>query len=235
MEDRSHVLVVDDDELVRYALKEYFEEEGFRVSEAADGKSARAILDADSPDIILLDIRMPGEDGFSLTRAIRAQSDIPIILVTGKGDDVDKVVGLELGADDYITKPFNERELLARMRNILRRWRTYRENEPKGDIRTFEGWTLDLGKRKLTAPDGDEVRLTRGEFHLLAALVDSRNRVLSRDFLLDAVSSREWAPTDRTIDVMVRQLRKKLEADPNDPKLIQTVHGVGYSFAADVR
>jgi len=234
MDGAFHILVVDDNDLVCYTLKEYFEEEGFRVSTANNAAEARQSLDREKLDIILLDIRMPGEDGLSLTRDIRSHSNIPIILLTGKGEDIDKVVGLELGADDYVTKPFNDRELLARVRNILKRSHTSDDVEYRGDLRFFEGWKLDLGKRKLTNPDNMDVTLTRGEFHLLSAFVNSHNRVLSRDYLLDAVSGREWAPTDRTIDVMVRQLRKKMEADPNDPKLFITAHGVGYSFAADV-
>lgn len=228
-----HILIVDDDELVRYTLKEYLTEEGFRVSPADSAKTAREILGREKIDIILLDIRMPGEDGLSFTRDIRSHSNVPIILITGRGMDVDKIIGLELGADDYLTKPFNERELLARVHNILRRAET--PSDPQtSDIKSFLGWTLDIGKRRLTSPKGEDVRLTRGEFHLLAAFVESRNRVLTRDYLLDAVSGREWAPNDRTIDVMVRQLRKKMEDDPDNPEIIVTVHGVGYSFAPDV-
>jgi two-component system torCAD operon response regulator TorR len=233
-EHRRHILVVDDEELVRFTLKDYFGEEGFRVSQAESVAAARDVLDREAVDLILLDIRMPGEDGLSLAREVRSGSRMPIILLTGRVDDADKVLGLELGADDYVTKPFNIRELHARINSVLRRSKAPPEDSSEDEVKRFSGWTFDVSRRRLTSPPGDEVALTRGEFELLVAFVGSRNRVLSRDRILDLVSSRHWAPIDRTVDVMVRRLRRKLEADPSSPKMIVTVYGVGYRFAPEV-
>lgn len=233
MDNRTHILVVDDDELVLFTLSEYLTEEGFRVSEANTCSVAHEFLEREKVDLIILDIRMPGEDGLSLIKTIRPQSQIPIIFLTGRDSNEDKVVGLELGADDYITKPFNNRELLARVNSVLRRSGLPPEDPPKDNVRTFAGWTLDLGRRGLTSPEGEAVKLTRGEFELLSAFVKKSNHTLTRDHLLDMVSSRQWAPLDRTIDVMVRKLRKKIEKDPSSPKMFITVHGVGYMFVPD--
>ena len=234
MDSRHHILVVDDDELVLFTLKEYLIEEGFRVSEANTCSVAHEFLEREKVDLIILDIRMPGEDGLSLIKNIRPQSQMPIILLTGRDSNEDKVLGLELGADDYITKPFNNRELLARVNSVLRRSNFPPEDLPKDNVRTFAGWTLDLDRRLLTSPEREAVKLTRGEFELLSAFVKSKNHTLTRDQLLDMVSSRQWTPLDRTIDVMVRKLRKKIEEDPSSPKMFITVHGVGYMFAPDV-
>ena len=227
-----HILVVEDDPVTRAKLVGYFESEGYRVSEAEDGQSMWPLLSGQPVDLVLLDINLPGQDGLYLTRQLRAHHDFGIILVTGRTDDVDRIVGLEIGADDYVTKPFNQRELLARVKNILRRIPDTRssDNGPKH----FADWVFDPLRRKLTGPDGRTVGLTRAEYELLSALVRHPGVVMSRERLLSQVTHRNWDPNDRTIDVLVRRLRKKIERDPKAPEIIVTAHGEGYLFAADV-
>jgi two-component system, OmpR family, torCAD operon response regulator TorR len=177
---------------------------------------------------------LPGEDGLSLTKSLRFkhESDICIILVTARREDIDRIVGLELGADDYATKPFNERELLVRVKNLLSR--TYcTQKEKVESAHAFHGWTVNMEQRRLTSPTGEQVHLTNGEFLLLSVFVRHPGKVFNRGQLLDAVSSREWMPNDRTIDVMVNRLRRKLEENPKNPKILVTVHGVGYQFVSD--
>jgi len=241
MTDMPHILIVDDDPRVRKLLRRYLGDEGFRVAEAADGEAMRAQMAVAEFDLILLDLIIPGEDGLSLAREVRQISAVPIIMVTGKGKMVDRVIGLEMGADDYITKPFHLREVLARIRTVLRRSATPSDGgqtkEPtpdQGEGVTFEGWRLDLVRRELRSPEEILVPLTTGEFDLLGALVKNANRVLSRDQLMDLARNRDWTPYDRTIDTQVGRLRKKIERDPANPELIKTVRGVGYVFAAKV-
>lgn len=241
MSDKCHILVVDDDPRIRDMLARYFEGEGFQVSQAQDGPSMRQQTAGTSFDLILLDLNLPGEDGLSLAREIRSQSSVPIIMVTGKGDMVDRVVGLEMGADDYITKPFHLREVLARVRTVLRRSsqpiQAPAETVPKeeaGERLGFDGWQIDLAKRELMSPKGKPVALTTGEFDLLSAFVGSPNRPLNRDQIMDLVRGRDWSPFDRSIDTQVGRLRKKIEADPAEPQLIKTVRGVGYLFTPKV-
>ncbi len=236
-----HILVVDDDPRIRTMLRRYLVEEGFRVSEVPDGGAMRAALEADPADLVLLDLMMPGEDGLSLARHIRQHSDIPIIMLTGKGDLIDRVAGLEAGADDYIAKPFHLREVLARIRTVLRRGRTAAaaptvEAAPAGEGETlvFQGWRLDLVRRQLRRPDGQVVALTAGEFDLLRAFAANPNRVLARDRLMNLVKGEDWAAFDRAVDAQVVRLRKKIEADPSKPVLIKTVRGAGYVFATAV-
>ncbi len=229
---QSHILVVEDDEVTRAKLAGYLEAVGHRVSEAADGEEMRAILSADPVDLVLLDINLPGEDGLDLTRQIRSRSEIGIILVTGRVDDIDRIVGLEIGADDYITKPFNSRELLARVKNLLRR--TAGAWHAGTALRKFCGWELDLRTRRLRSPDQQRVSLTRAEFELLAAFVERPGAVLQRELLFNQITYRNWGPHNRTIDVLVRRLRQKLEEDPKDPEIIITAHGEGYIFAAEL-
>jgi two-component system torCAD operon response regulator TorR len=226
-----HVVIVEDDEVTRAKLSGYLEAAGYRVS-ASDGQEMWKILADDPADLLFLDINLPGEDGLDLTRQVRSQSGIGIILVTGRTDEVDRVVGLEIGADDYVTKPFNPRELLARGKNLLRR--TAAVSSPDGTIKRFAGWRFNLRARRLTSPEGTKIPLTRAEFELLNAFVDRAGMVLSRDRLLSYVTHRSWEPSDRTIDVLVRRLRRKIEIDPKNPELIMTAHGEGYVFAADV-
>jgi two-component system OmpR family response regulator len=237
-----HVLVVDDEQRIRTMLRRYLVEEGFRVSEAADGGAMRTVLDDERVDLLLLDLIMPGEDGLSLARQVRQRSDIPIIMLTGKGDLIDRVAGLEAGADDYIAKPFHLREVLARIRTVLRRGRTaatptaVTESGAAGphEVLAFQDWRLDLVRRELRRPDGDLVPLTTGEFELLRVFAAHPNRVLARDQLLTLVKGQEWAAYDRAVDAQVVRLRKKIEADPANPALIKTVRGAGYVFATAV-
>lgn len=226
-----HIVVVEDEPVTRAKLAGYFEREGYQVSEACDGDDLHAALSDNEADLVLLDINLPGEDGLFLTRWLRGQNaDIGIILVTGRTDEVDRIVGLEMGADDYVTKPFNYRELLARSKNLLRRATSARRHKTDGALR-FSGWTFDISTRRLTSPDGARTDLTRAEFELLSALVKHPGIVMNRDRLLDNVSHRKWDPNDRTIDVLVRRLRQKIEADPTQPEIILTAHGEGYVFA----
>jgi two-component system, OmpR family, response regulator len=234
-----HVLIVDDEPRIRTMLRRYLSDEGFAVSDAADGAQLRQALERQPPDIVLLDLVMPGEDGLTLARYIRQRSDIPIIMLTGKGDLIDRVVGLEAGADDYITKPFELREVLARIRTVLRRAGrpagAPAQAGPASEILTFEGWRLDLTRRELQRPTGEIVPLTAGEFELLRVFAQHPNRVLSRDQLIDLVKGRDWAAYDRAVDTQVGRLRKKIEVDPSNPALIKTVRGGGYVFAASVK
>lgn len=236
-----HILIVDDEPLVRAMLRRYLSGEGFKVSDTADGVGMRAMLERESIDLVLLDLMMPGEDGLSLIRFVRQSSGIPVILLTGKGDLVDRVAGLETGADDYITKPFELREVLARIRTVARRAcpraapvpAPAESGNPSG-ILDFEGWRLDLMRRELRRNNGEAVPLTTGELELLVAFAHHPNRVLNRDQLIGLVKGRDWAAYDRGIDTQVMRLRKKIESDPANPALIKTVRGAGYIFAAHV-
>jgi DNA-binding response OmpR family regulator len=228
---------VDDDAILRNRLRKYLQREGFNATALESGAALRDVIGQAPADLVILDLVMPGEDGLSLTRFLRERSDVGILILTGKGDTVDRVVGLEMGADDYLAKPFDLRELLARVRSILRRRNGART--PVGDNAAakrlcFDGWTIDMDRRELTAPDGTAVHLTAAEFKLLAAFVERPNRALSRDQLLDAVADREWSPYDRSIDLHISHLRQKIEVDPKNPGLIKTVRGAGYVFAATV-
>jgi two-component system, OmpR family, torCAD operon response regulator TorR len=231
MSDGSHILVVEDDPVGRQTLAAYLRKENHRVSEAADGKAMRRIFAQGDVAVVMLDINLPGEDGLSLLRELRRQSEVGVIMVTGRDDSVDRIVALELGADDYVTKPYNMRELLPRTKNLARRVAASRRVAQDEPTKHFDGWTLDIPHWSLTAADGTETRLTRAEFELLATLVTNRGRVLSRDSLIDHVSGRDRDPLDRTIDVLVGRLRRKIEKDPATPRLIITVHGIGYVFA----
>ena len=227
-----HVLIVEDDEVTRAKLAGYLEAAGHRVSEVSDGQQLREVMANEAVDLVLLDINLPGEDGLDLTRFMRSRSDVGIILVTGRTDDVDRIVGLEVGADDYVTKPFNPRELLVRVKTLLRR--TLASAPADITLKAFSGWTFDTRTRRLTSPQGERVPLTRAEFELLSALVQRPGVVLARERLLSHITHRTWDPSDRTIDVLVRRLRRKIEADPKRPELIMTAHGEGYMFAAEV-
>jgi DNA-binding response OmpR family regulator len=233
-----HVLVVDDEPRMRTMLRRYLGDEGFTVSEAADGAAMRAVLERGPVDVVLLDWMIPGEDGLALARQIRQRGETPIIMLSGKGDLIDRVVGLESGADDYLTKPFELRELLARIRAVLRRAAASRPPEPaaaSGELVEFADWRFDLVKRELRRPTGEMVALTSGEFELLRVFVANPNRVLSRDRLLDLVKGPDWAAYDRAIDTQVGRLRKKIETDLANPSLIKTVRGGGYVFAVAVK
>ncbi|MCK6261958.1 two-component system response regulator TorR [Vibrio sp. ZSDE26] len=235
----NHVLVVEDDEVTRSKLVGYFQNEGYTVSEAESGEEMHAILQQAPIDLVMLDINLPGSDGLMLTRELRGQSDIGIILVTGRTDNIDKIVGLEMGADDYVTKPFELRELLVRVKNLL--WRISRAKNPVVDenvddsnenIVRFSEWTFDIQRRALSR-DGVPVKLTKAEYELLVALSSHPNQVLTRDRILNMISHRVDAPNDRTIDVLIRRMRAKMEHDPKNPQIFVTVHGEGYMFAGD--
>ena len=232
-----HILIVDDDREIRDLLARFLAKHGYRVEVAADGRAMRKALADWRIDLIVLDLMLPGEDGLVLCRRLRAESSIPVIMLTAMGEDIDRIIGLEIGADDYVSKPFNPRELLARIKAVLRRAgepQTSRGAHREGTALAFAGWRLDPAARKLTAPDGADVALTAGEFELLAALVEHPQRVMSREQLLDLTRGREAAPFDRSIDVQVSRLRRKLETDPSRPELIKTVRNGGYVFAAAV-
>ena len=232
---RAPTLVVVDDDLVTQArLSAYFTQEGYRVLLAGDGEVFWQALAANAVDLVLLDINLPGQDGLSLARDLRARNaSIGIILVTSRTDDIDKIVGLEVGADDYVTKPFNPRELLARVKSLLRR--TGEARVAHEEILVFGGWTLNLPQRRLCDSEGREVVLTRGEFELLALLARYPAEVMSRDRLSRAVSGRDWDAQDRTIDVLVRRLRAKIDTNAEAESLILTVRGEGYRLAAEAR
>ena len=230
-----HVLIVDDERDILDPLASYISKNGFRVSKARDAAAARGIIAAHSIDVALVDIMMPGEDGLSLTGFIRATSKIAVILLTARAEETDRIVGLELGADDYVTKPFSPRELVARIRAVLRRTGTDRVKAPDADAYAFGDWVLRTGERELVDKDGDTVSLSTGEYNLLLALVTHPKRVLTRDQLLDLSQHREMGAFERSIDNHISRLRKKIEADPGDPRLIKTVWGGGYTLATDVR
>jgi len=230
-----HILVVDDDREIRDLLSRFLIKHGLRVSSAKDGVEMNRLLETSAIDLVVLDVMMPGEDGLTLCRKLRATSTLPVIMLTAMGEDTDRIVGLEMGADDYLPKPFNPRELLARVKAVLRRAQAV--SAPKaasGDVLRFEGWLLDLGSRRLCREGGEDVILSTGEWELLHAFVTHPRRVLSRDQLLDLARGRSAVPFDRSIDIQVMRLRRKIEVDPSDPKLIKTVRGGGYVFAAEV-
>ena len=230
------ILIVEDDFASRSLLVSYFENEGYRVSETDHGEDLLQRVNEEKIDLVLLDINLPGKDGLTLTRELRAQSKVGIILVTSKGDEIDRIVGLELGADDYVTKPFTPRELLVRAKNLLWRVTDHRATEetPGSSLICFEGWSLDCNRRLLVSPQQGSERLPEGEYKLLHSLVTSPGQVLSRNQLMDAIHDREWTPNDRSVDVMVGRLRRKLNDNPSDPHFILTAHGAGYVFAGEI-
>ena len=244
-----HIAVLDDEVAITQLLADYLRSHGYRVTPVHDGRSLMALMPTDAPALVLLDLGLPGEDGLSIARQLREHWRCGLVIVTGRGDSVDKVVGLEVGADDYVTKPFDLRELLARIKAVLRRLvpadlavpalqgvSTHALPAPHGPRATlrFAGWELDTAARSLTNPQGVDVALTSGEFDLLRAFAHHAGRVLSRDFLLEQTRGREAGPFDRTIDVQVGRLRKKLEADAEDPKIIKSVRGAGYIMVPPV-
>jgi two-component system OmpR family response regulator len=234
--DNGHILVVDDQKDVCDVVAEYLTGEGYRVSTAQSGDEMRRVLAQAPADLVILDLMLPGEDGLALARALRSESQMGIVIVTGRGELVDRIIGLEMGADDYLPKPFNLRELLARVKSVLRRIQGAAEPRPAPQRQRvrFSGWELDLASRELTSPAGDSVRLTTGEFDLLAVFVSNPSQILSRSRLLDLARSREAGPFDRTIDVQVGRLRRKIEEDPQNPTMIKTVRGGGYTFSPAV-
>jgi DNA-binding response OmpR family regulator len=233
---KPQILIVDDEPKVRLLLRRYFEREGLGVSEAKNGAELRARMAQQIPDLITLDLTLGSEDGLELAREVRATCNVPIIMITGKGDTVDRVVGLELGADDYITKPFQLREVLARVRAVLRRYGAMEAARPAAQAHErygFDTMVLDVTQREFSR-DGVPQELTTAEFNLLAIFVKRPHRVLTRDNIMDLLKGHEWSPIDRSIDALIGRLRKKLEHDAEQPRLIKTVRGIGYAFTADV-
>lgn len=234
---QPHILVVDDHREIRDLLARFMSRHGFRVTTAADGREMRKFLKQSAIDLVVLDLMLPGEDGLTLCRDLRAHSDLPVVMLTAMGDETDRIIGLEMGADDYVAKPFNPRELLARIKAVLRRVQALpsRERQKSLDIVRFAGWKLDLARRELLR-EGDDtaVPLSSGEFSLLKALVEHPGRVLSRDQLLDLARGREAVPFDRAIDTQVSRLRRKIELDPKNPEIIKTIWGGGYMFTPDI-
>ena len=230
-----HILVVDDDREIRDLLARYLERQHFRVTAVRDAREARRIWPTTTFQMVILDLMLPGEGGLDFARWLRAESDVPILMLTALGEENDRIIGLELGADDYLTKPFNPRELLARMRAVMRRASEAGEKRESGSKTLFfNGWTLESARRRLLNPDGAEVPLTGGEYDLLVALLDRANKVLTRDMLLDLLRGRQAGPFDRAIDVAISRLRRKLEDDGRHAQLIKTVRGGGYVLAAEV-
>lgn len=237
MQERNTILIVDDDELLRTLIRETLSVDGYHVFEVENGESIDPVLAKHRVDLIILDISLPGADGFDILRRLRAENQIPVMMLTAKSDVVDRVVGLELGADDYICKPVEMRELIARIRSVLRRQTSAQGVSESGTttgIRIFSDFVLDIGRRQLSVANGDEIQLTSGEFDLLHVFADRPNRTLNRDELLELTRSRDWNPFDRSIDVLIGRLRKKIEPDPQSPQIIKTIRGVGYIFATEV-
>jgi two-component system OmpR family response regulator len=236
MDRTPHILVVDDHRDIRDLLARFLTKHGLRASVADSTGSARKTLQAADVDLVVLDIMMPGEDGLSLTRSLRETRDIPVILLTAMGEETDRIVGLEVGADDYVAKPFNPRELLARIKAVLRRAQMLpRQREAGGGRVAFDRWILDFDRRELIDDKNVAVPLSSGEFRLLSALLERPGMVLTRDQLLDLTRGRSAQPFDRSIDNQISRLRKKIEEDPRAPRLIKTAWGDGYSFAGEVK
>ena len=232
-----HILVIDDDADLRDLLVEYLTDNSMRVSGAASGQAMFELIDREAIDLVLLDLKLPGEDGMQLARTLRERATVPIVLLTGRHEEADRVMGLELGADDYVTKPFSPRELLARLRAVLRRYQvqaTLPERDSSRRAFRFAGWEFNLRTRRLTAADGHSVELSNGEFSLLNALCRAPERVLSRDQLLSLSRLHEAEVYDRSVDVQIRRLRVKIEQDATAPTLIKTERGAGYVLACPV-
>ena len=236
MNERPHVVIVDDDREIRGLLAQYLEKHDFRTTTVADGREMRRILERSHVDLLVLDLMLPGEDGLSLCRELRSRSQMPIIMLTGRGEDVDRIVGLELGADDYVAKPFNPRELLGRIKAVLRRSAHAPRDPSPESVRgfSFGGWRLDTVTRTLTNEEGGDVALSGAEYRLLAVLLGAGNRVLTRAQLTELLRGRDADPFDRSIDVRVSRLRQLLGDDARAPQIIKTVYGEGYVIGVNV-
>ncbi|OGA06388.1 MAG: DNA-binding response regulator [Betaproteobacteria bacterium RIFCSPHIGHO2_12_FULL_69_13] len=236
MEAQDHILIVDDDAEIRSLLGDYLRKNGYKASVAADGKAMWTALARGKVDLVVLDLMLPGEDGLTLCRRLRADSDTPVIMLTARGEETDRIVGLEMGADDYLAKPFSPRELLARIKNVLRRFRSLPRSLRADDARTiaFAGWRLDVLARHLVSPEGVVTSLSGAEYQLLKIFLSHPSHVLSRDQLMVLSKGREADPSDRSIDIQVSRLRHRLGDDPSDPQIIKTVRGEGYVLAAAV-
>ena len=237
MTNKTHILLVDDEATLREPLAEYLIKQGYKVQQASDASVARSLLNAYDFDIILLDIMMPGEDGLSLCRFVTDKTNIPVIFISAKTEETERIIGLELGADDYITKPFSPRELVARIKVVLRRTEKggARQIENTDGAYQFSGWTLKCDKRSLIDAEGVNVSLSTGEYQMLLALVSRAGKVLNRDQLLDITQGREAHAFDRAVDNQISRLRRKIETDPKNPEIIKTVWGGGYMLAGEVK
>ena len=233
---REHLLIVNDDKEIRNLLTDYLEQADYRVSAVGDGKAMRRVLEANRIDLVILDLMLPGEDGLTLCRELRGKTNLPVLMLTARGDEVDRIIGLEMGADDYLAKPFNPRELLARIKSVVRRAQALPPNMETDKVHTlrFAGWTLDVATRNVTAADGLVVPLSGAEYRLLRVFLDHPQRVLAREQLLELANGREAILFDRSIDVLVGRLRKRLRDDSREPVLIKTVRGEGYVLATSV-
>ncbi len=233
---REHLLIVDDDKEIRNLLTDYLEQADYRVTAVGDGKAMRRVLEANRIDLVILDLMLPGEDGLTLCRELRGKTNLPVLMLTARGDEVDRIIGLEMGADDYLAKPFNPRELLARIKSVVRRAQALPPNMETDKVHTlrFAGWTLDVTTRNVTATDGLVVPLSGAEYRLLRVFLDHPQRVLAREQLLELANGREAILFDRSIDVLVGRLRKRLRDDSREPVLIKTVRGEGYVLASSV-
>jgi DNA-binding response OmpR family regulator len=236
MSDTARILLVDDDRELRDLVSRLLERHGYQVFSAKDSREMAAVLGRAKPDLLILDVMLPGKDGLQICREVRGESHVPILMLTAMGDEADRVIGLEMGADDYLAKPFSPRELLARIRTILRRRRAeVRQGRPEG-IRAFrfDGWELNLNTRRLAAPDGRQVALSNGEFSLLVVLLGSPQRILTRDQLIDLSRLHNDEVYNRSVDVQIMRLRRKIEKDPAEPRYIRTERGAGYLFGMPV-
>ncbi|MBS34410.1 MAG: two-component system response regulator TorR [Thiotrichales bacterium] len=229
-----HVLIVEDDAVTRSRVAAYLEKAGYQVSESEDGESVHRLLADTDIAVVLLDINLPGTDGLAIAKELSEKTDVGIILVSARDDEIDRIVGLEIGADDYVTKPFNPRELVARVKNLIRRIHRGRVTAVPARNVSFSGWTLDRSRRSLSSDGRASIPLTRGEFELLTAFLDHPGETLHREWLMEKVTHRTSDPNERIIDVLVRRLRTKLEPDTPEPTIILTVHGEGYLFASEV-
>ncbi len=236
MNQNENILIVDDDVRICRMLSRYLTSAGFGVQIASNGEEMSRCMQSYNPDLVILDLQMPGEHGLELARRLRQDSDLGIIILTGSGDKYDEIVGLEGGADDYLVKPVEERQLLARVRSVLRRVMSASNQSDSADnsVAKFSGWTLDLTAHELRSVTDEVIMLTSYEFQLLSLLVKNANRVLSRDKIMDHTTARNWIPNDRSVDVLVGKLRKKIEENPHEPSLIKTIRGAGYKFTARV-
>ncbi|MBF0147107.1 MAG: response regulator [Magnetococcales bacterium] len=233
----DHILVIDDDPDICQLVGDFFQKNGFQVTTANNGKGLQELLDRMKIDLIVLDLMLPDEDGLVVCRNLRSRSNIPVIILSARGEEMDRIIGLEMGADDYLPKPFHPRELLARVKSVLRRARALPEDACEDDSSAhyrFSGWTLDVPTRQLYTPSGDKIFLSGGEFALLRVFLNHPNRVLTRDQLLTFSHGREIEPYDRTIDMQISRLRRRLRDDPKSPELIKTVRSLGYVFSTRV-
>lgn len=230
---KPHILLVEDEEVTRFNLRNLFEAEGYVVSEATDGESMDSILQANTINLVIMDINLPGKNGLILARELKRNSELGLIFLTGRDSDIDKILGLEIGADDYLTKPFNPRELTIRARNILSRI-GQAKTEIDDAVLKFNGWTLDSNSRKMTSPKGEEVAIPRGEFRALRLLIANAGQIVTRQQLIKEMTGRDLRSNDRTVDVTIRRLRKHFEGDDSTPELINTIHGEGYRFVGSL-